>query len=269
MAITVAVVSVSGVYALASCVKPIPKGIIGAEVRFMYTDPLWDTLQKTVVFSCGGITKDILNAGNTVEIPAEIVAQQHHIVKVGIYGTDADGKIAIPTLWADLGMVRDAADPSGDESTDPELPVWAQLAEQIAKLQGANKEEIETIVKECLLQNPPEVEEADPTVPDWAKGEEKPKYTASEVGALSSETLSEAINTALALAKESGAFKGEPGEPGPQGPQGEPGYPGAPGEKGDPGYTPQKGTDYYTETDKAEMVNSVLSALPTWTGGSF
>jgi hypothetical protein len=28
------------------------------------------------------------------------------------------------------------------------------------------------------------------------------------------------------------------------------------------GYTPKKGIDYYTETDKAEMVNAVLAALP-------
>jgi hypothetical protein len=44
---------------------------------------------------------------------------------------------------------------------------------------------------------------------------------------------------------------------------------GADGGKGDPGYTPQKGVDYYTAADKQEMVNSVLAALPTWTGGSY
>jgi hypothetical protein len=35
------------------------------------------------------------------------------------------------------------------------------------------------------------------------------------------------------------------------------------------GYTPQKGVDYYTETDKQEMVAAVLAALPTWQGGSY
>ena len=38
---------------------------------------------------------------------------------------------------------------------------------------------------------------------------------------------------------------------------------------GPAGYTPVKGTDYYTAADKAEMVNAVLAALPTWTGGSY
>ena len=47
------------------------------------------------------------------------------------------------------------------------------------------------------------------------------------------------------------------------------------GEKGDTGaagadgYTPVRGTDYWTAADKAEIVDDVLSALPTWTGGSY
>lgn len=41
------------------------------------------------------------------------------------------------------------------------------------------------------------------------------------------------------------------------------------GDTGDDGKTPVKGTDYFTEADKSEMVNSVLAALPTWTGGSY
>ena len=57
-------------------------------------------------------------------------------------------------------------------------------------------------------------EETDPTVPDWAKQPEKPSYTADEVGAMSSETLPEAINTALAQAKESGEFDGAAGQDG-------------------------------------------------------
>lgn len=38
---------------------------------------------------------------------------------------------------------------------------------------------------------------------------------------------------------------------------------------GNKGSTPQKGTDYFTAEDKAELVDDVLEALPTWTGGSY
>ena len=41
------------------------------------------------------------------------------------------------------------------------------------------------------------------------------------------------------------------------------------GLKGNKGDTPVKGTDYWTKSDKAEIVDDVLTALPTWTGGSY
>ena len=63
--------------------------------------------------------------------------------------------------------------------------------------------------------------------------------------------------------------KGETGPEGPQGPQGEKGDKGDTGGTGPAGYTPVKGTDYWTATDKSEMVSDVLAALPTWNGGSY
>ena len=35
---------------------------------------------------------------------------------------------------------------------------------------------------------------------------------------------------------------------------------------GEDGKTPEKGTDYWTEADKAEIVNDVLDALPVYSG---
>jgi hypothetical protein len=42
---------------------------------------------------------------------------------------------------------------------------------------------------------------------------------------------------------------------------------GATGDAGADGKTPVKGTDYFTEADKTEMVNAVITALPKYTGG--
>ena len=50
-----------------------------------------------------------------------------------------------------------------------------------------------------------------------------------------------------------------------KGDKGDKGDKGNPGDKGDPGadgYTPVKGTDYWTSDDKAEIVNDVLESLP-------
>lgn len=59
------------------------------------------------------------------------------------------------------------------------------------------------------------------------------------------EAIDQAIEEALTEAKESGEFDGADG------------------------HTPVKGTDYFTAEDKAELVEDVLEALPTWTGGSY
>lgn len=51
--------------------------------------------------------------------------------------------------------------------------------------------------------------------------------------------------------------------------RGDKGDKGDPGKKGTDGKTPIKGTDYWTAADKQSIVNDVLAALPTWTGGSY
>lgn len=51
--------------------------------------------------------------------------------------------------------------------------------------------------------------------------------------------------------------------------KGDKGDKGDPGAKGKDGKTPIKGTDYWTEADKQEIVSDTLAALPKWTGGSY
>ena len=69
--------------------------------------------------------------------------------------------------------------------------------------------------------------------------------------------------------------KGATGETGPEGPQGPKGEQGAKGDtgatgpQGPAGKTPVKGTDYWTAADQTSMVNDVLAALPTWSGGAY
>ena len=53
---------------------------------------------------------------------------------------------------------------------------------------------------------------------------------------------------------------------GAKGDKGDKGDTGATGATGSPGYTPVKGTDYWTAADQAQMVADVLTALPTYQG---
>ena len=122
-------------------------------VRFVFSQD-WDGLTKTAVFSNGRKTVDILQASwadNTAEVPHEILSAPGYIARVGVYGTDETGLI-LPTVWATLGKVMPAADPSGDESTNEALPVWQQILHQIGdleKLKTYNKDNLVNAINEA------------------------------------------------------------------------------------------------------------------------
>lgn len=104
-------------------------------VEFVFS-PEWDGLTKTAVFSNGKITVDVLAAswdGDTVPVPHEVLAVPGRHARVGVYGANESG-VVLPTVWVGLGKVQPGADPSGDASTDPTLPIWAQLQKQIGDL---------------------------------------------------------------------------------------------------------------------------------------
>lgn len=73
-------------------------------------------------------------------------------------------------------------------------------------------------------------------------------------GELPEGEVNDIIGEALARAAASGEFDGKPGKDGKD------------GEDGADGHTPVKGVDYYTESDKAEVVQEVLADMPYYTG---
>ena len=131
--IELATILVSGVDTRVIELEPIPEKISGATVRFIFDDPMWDGLIKNAVF-VGSRTVSVLNVKDTAEIPMEAVSRHGPTLRVGICGTAEDGKVVIPTLYANLGQIRPAADPGADPSADPALPVWAQMQKEIEQL---------------------------------------------------------------------------------------------------------------------------------------
>ena len=271
-----ATIQVSGVQALVKKHEHIPAGVVGGTVTFEFTDPRWEGLSKTAVFR-GCVTRDVIMEGNnTVVVPYETVECPGKKLMVGVFGVDADHNLQIPTLWAQLGTVRAAADPSGDPSTDPVLPVWAQLQEEIEEVKNSQSDSGSIDLTGYATEQ---------YVRDYAQPKGNYLTEHQDIsGKLDASALPAAINDALAQAKASGAFdgadgqpgekgeKGDKGDPGEKGEQGEQGIQGLPGEKGEKGATgedgktPVKGIDYYTDADKAEMVNAVIAALPVYNG---
>ncbi|MBO4937375.1 MAG: hypothetical protein J6C98_00020, partial [Oscillospiraceae bacterium] len=166
---------------------PITAGMVGAEVEVLF-DSTWSGFSKTFVWSHDEVVINDLNASG--RIPAEVLAKCGGLLNFGVYGTK-EGEV-MPTVWTAVGTVNVGTDPSGDESTDPALPAWAQLQEKIEQIKNKDSD-----------------------------------Y-------LTSADLDSAVADALAEAKSSGEFDG---------------------------YTPLKGTDYYTQEDKSEIVAEVREAV--------
>lgn len=240
----------------------------------------WDTGRKlTVDADCSQVHFSNKVFGRSIDVD---VADGVAIVPDILLQTDKD-----LSVWAFVGTAENGYTkisktfkvnrrnkPADYVFTPPEQTSLEEIKEKIEYLESIqDPDSIKNAVEGYLEQNPIE---APVQSVNGQMGEVK--LTAEDVGAISKDDLQEATNKALAQAKESGEFDGQRGPEGPQGEQGIPGEKGDKGDKGDTGAagkdgangkTPVRGTDYWTDTDKTDMLNDVLAALPTWNGGSY
>lgn len=150
------------------------KGQIGAQVQFTFNDH-WTNMKKTAVFKRCGKTINVMDSewnGDIVTVPPEMTEEAGLLVHVGVYGISEDGKRITPTLYAPLGAVALGAEPDGDPSTDPTLPVWAQIQGDIDDIKDELKDVSAKAVQADWNQN-------DPNQPDYVKNRthsSNPKY---------------------------------------------------------------------------------------------
>lgn len=194
----------------------------------------YDTKTMRTIYM-DGTFEDKVFSGDTIELP---VCTVPGAVQIGLFaGNLRTSRVAI--LRA-LPSVRSVAGAPADPTPD----VYDQLMELIKGLGGADPDDIAKAVADYLAAHPSE--ETDPTVPEWAKAETKPTYSAAEVGAIAQSDLQAATDAALAQAKASGEFDGATGPAGPQGPAGVPGKDGADGKPGEKGADGADGIYYGT-----------------------
>lgn len=255
----IAKIEVFGIWARTVFNAGIPAGIVGASLSIEYKDPMWEDLNKTVVFR-GCQTKDIVNAGDSVVIPAEVVEEQGIHIAVGVYGTDKYGEIVIPTIWASLGVTQSAADPSGDTSTDPQLPVWEQIRLMIGDtkdLSTQTKENIVAAINEIIRSGV--AEDGFSPIAQVVQTANGAEISIIDKNGTTTATIANGKDGQDGYTPQKGIdyFDGQPGKDGKDGKDGSPGA---------DGYTPVKGKDYYTEADKTEMVSAVIASLPVYQG---
>jgi len=105
---------------------PLTSGMIGLPVAFAF-DETWAGLIKTAVFKAGNVIRNVVGIEGEAVVPWEVMREVGCTLQVGVYGLNEAGTLALPTVWADVGTIEEGADPDGDPSTDPSLPMWQQL----------------------------------------------------------------------------------------------------------------------------------------------
>ena len=256
----IAEVRVSGCRCETVRLEPIPRGIVGAVVAVEYTDPAWDSLRKTVVFR-GAATKDVLDAGNEIVIPAEVVSKAGGSLYMGVYGVDAENHVAIPTIWTELGVIQGAATPSGDASTAPSLPVWAQIQAMVGDLGTLDteaKSNLVAAINEALTKGgeiaPAEVQRI---VEDYLKA--NPPGTVSDGKDGITPTIGKNGNWYLGSTDTGKPSRGAGGTPGASGKDG------SPGADGKDGITPaigENGNWYLGSSDTGKPSRGADGAVP-------
>ena len=259
----IAEVRVSGCRCETVRLEPIPRGIVGAVVAVEYTDPAWDSLRKTVVFR-GAATKDVLDAGNEIVIPAEVVSKAGGSLYMGVYGVDAENHVAIPTIWTELGVIQGAATPSGDASTAPSLPVWAQIQAMVGDLSTLDteaKSNLVAAINEALTKGgeiaPAEVQRI---VEDYLKA--NPLGTGADGKGGITPTIGKNGNWYLGSTDTGKPSRGAGGTPGAAGASGKDGSPGADGKDGITPAIGENGNWYLGSSDTGKPSRGADGAVP-------
>ena len=135
--------------------EELTSGMVGRKIQILL-DESWENLTKTYVFRAGDICRTVTGSGSTAVIPAEVLAHPFRRLYVGIYGTDGNGTLVIPTVMAEGPMIRYGADPT-EHVTAEDLPMWKRLQNQIGDLQALKTDEKASLVAAIneLSQNTP------------------------------------------------------------------------------------------------------------------
>lgn len=130
-------VKVAGAKADATKTGPLTRGMVGVPVTFNFNEE-WNGLTITAVFKAGRHTIDRPSITDMTMVPWELMLEENDLY-VGLFGVNSGGTLVIPTVWAHIGTILPSADPSGDSSTDPSMPVWQDILNRVERLEKSSE----------------------------------------------------------------------------------------------------------------------------------
>ena len=138
-------VRITGAHAWVEEVRTVTAHMVGAAVALEFGTQ-WEGLTKTAVFQAGQITRDVLVTESSARIPVEVLETSGEQLRVGVYGTGGSDAVVIPTVWANLGLIREGTGLSGDMAEEAVLPIWEQVLAAIGDLQELKTEDKSSLV---------------------------------------------------------------------------------------------------------------------------
>lgn len=150
------------------------------------------------------VVQHSLNGSDIIASIPNILLQRPVPIMVYVCHSYSDG--ASRTIGAARITVVPKAKPVDYIYTETEVLSYRTLDAQVSEIRDilesledkmgsvtVSTEDIKLAVDAYMAEHPVNVEETDPTVPEWAKQPNKPSYTAQEVGALPADTFIPAL----------------------------------------------------------------------------
>lgn len=217
-------------------------------VEFSFSEE-WDGMTKTAFFrgSKGNICSQLLE-NDACTVPAEALAAP------GRVGVSVSGVLGDTVITTDIKSFTVPATLSGGTPSAPEPTLWQEVLDKFEKVSEV-EEKVTELDKKC------------DTIPTRVSQLENNSGFLTEhqdiSGKLDTEKLPEAIDTALAQAKESGVFDGKDGA------NGKDGAPGEQGPKGEPGETTYIENPYDDTELKSEIATKITAPENPEVGKTF
>lgn len=141
--------SCRGAAARAAVEGPITAGAVGIPVE-IDCDESWDGLIRTLVCMTAVKRVNLAGVGNRAEVAWEVLVPGLHLY-LGLEGRSADGRVVIPTVWADCGRILPGAE--GEHNYRPTPNEMEQLLILAGVLQNriGNMEQLETTARDSLV----------------------------------------------------------------------------------------------------------------------
>lgn len=178
-----------------------------------FTEPLPDGTVVEIgnISGINPFRRELTN--NQVEMP-DTILQSSNTIYAYVSIVDDDSSTTIKKI---VIHVITKPKPADYVYPEEEIRSYEDLKKRMDEFEksGVSAEKLSAAINAYLNEHPIDIDETDPTVPEWAKCETKPSYTVDEItGAIGKTDLESSVNKALQEAKDSGAFKGEKGEDG-------------------------------------------------------